>query len=101
MSGIQEILLVVLLVLALLVVPRVLKRGGGAAPKPPRRRHGPSGRLRLALLLSVLWPLTVGLLRNPFSGNPRAFVYLGIAPVLLAWALAWVAAGFRRPERKK
>ncbi len=98
MSGIQEILLLILLALALFAVPRIFKRGG----RRTRSATGLSGRMRLALLLSVAWPLSVGLFRNPLSGSSLAFFCIGIAPVLLAWGLAWVAAGFRRrPECKK
>ncbi len=101
MSGIQEILLLILLALAIFAVPRLFKRGGRRSGGRTRSGAGLSGRMRLALLLSVAWPLSVGLFRNPLAGSPQAFFYIGIVPVLLAWGLAWVAAGFRRrPERK-
>lgn len=104
MSGIQEILVLVLLVLAIFFLPRIFSRaqgtGGTAAGKKITGRKL-SGRWRLALLASVIWPLGVALFFNPLYGSPMPFLYLGLIPVLVAWGIAWVAAGYRRESQRK
>jgi len=104
LSGIQEILVLVVLILAIFFLPRVLARGRGAGGNAAGKKTAGrklSGRGRLALLASVVWPLGVALFFNPLSGSPMPFIFLGLIPVLVAWGIAWVAAGYRRESENK
>ena len=96
-SGIQEILLIVLIVLAIFLVPRMTKPK--SSPEPPRlRRSIPplSGPLRLAIVISILWPVGCALYFKPWREAFIPFAVIGIAPVVVAWSLNWVRAGMRR-----
>ena len=96
-SGIQEILLIVLIVLAIFLVPRMTKPK--SSPEPPRlRRLIPplSGPLRLAIVISILWPVGCALYFKPWREAFIPFAVIGIGPVVVAWSLNWVLAGMRR-----
>ncbi len=99
MSGIQEILVVLLILLAVLYLPRI---GNRAAGEPIRRREARwnlSGRMRLALVASFLWPALMILYLKPGPETALPFAYLGLGPVVLGWAVYWVVLGYRRKGR--
>jgi hypothetical protein len=98
-SGIQEILVILAIVFVVLVLPGRMRR----PPRPPGRPlalRRLSGRWRLALLLSGIWPAAMAVWLRPWESAEGLvrFGYLGAAPVAAAWALAWVIAGFRKPR---
>jgi hypothetical protein len=72
---------------------------GEAAEKPRRsaRRKpaGLSGALRLALVASVLVPVAAAVYFEPWHGNVRTFVYIGVVPVVAGWSTWWIARGFK------
>lgn len=95
-SGIQEILLIAAILLGIFFIPRMLK------PQPPARKtgiHRPalqfSWKLRLALVISVLWPIACALHFKPWRQDAIPFAAIGIGPVLIAWSLKWVLAGMK------
>ena len=95
-SGMQELLLIVLIVLGIFLVPRMMK------PMPAPRKallRRPAVRLsralRLAIILSILWPAACALYFEPWQQNGIPFVTLGIGPVVVGWSLKWVLAGLR------
>ena len=95
-SGIQELLLIVLIALGIFLVPRMMK----PLPPPPKtmlRRPALSlsWTIRLAIMLSVLWPLVCALYLRPWQQNTIAFVTVGLGPVALGWSLKWVLAGMK------
>ncbi len=95
-SGIQELLLIVLILLGIFLVPRMLKPL--PAPRKPMLRHPVprfSWSLRLAIILSILWPAAWALYFQPWQRNGIAFVVLGIGPVAVGWSLKWVIAGMK------
>jgi hypothetical protein len=97
LSGIQEILLIVLIILAIFFVPRMTK--SRPSPKPLLlRRSSPtlSGLLRLAIVISILWPVGCALYFKPWHDAFIPFAVVGIGPVVVAWSLNWVMAGMRR-----
>ncbi len=100
MSGLQEILLIALLVVIVLLLPRTLSP---RRERPVRRVPGlpVSGRLRLALVASVLWPAMAAAYLRPWATGWSLFLYFGVGPVALAWAAAWVRAGFTRGGRRR
>lgn len=102
MSGIQEILIILLLILALLVLPRVIPSKRQSNTPDLTRRTGiqVSGKLRLALLLSLLWLFVFSAIYVPWKGQWAAFLYVGVGPILFAWGLYWVFKGFGNVRRR-
>ena len=103
MSGIQEILVLVLIVLAIFFLPRIVSRAsksGKTAQRPFSMVRRLSVRMRFAVLASAVWPLGAALFFNPLSGRSVPFLYIGVVPVLLAWGIGWVVAGYRRGPRQ-
>ena len=96
-SGIQEILLIVLLISVIFLVPRMLK------PRPApqkivvrRPALALSWTLRLAIVLSILWPVAWALYLKPWQHGVIPFSVIGIGPVALGWSVNWVVAGMRK-----
>ncbi len=102
MSGIQEILVIVGIILAIIFIPRITSRNQSKRP-PVLRRGNPvsrfSGRMRLAVIASLLWLFAAAVYFEPWSRHPKPFLYFGLGPVLLGWGVGWVIAGFRRRRR--
>lgn len=101
MSGFSEILLILLIVVVLFFLPRMVSRPAPkvrqAPPRPLIKRL--SGRLRLAILASFIWPAAAALWLQPWQGNQLLFVAVGAAPVIVGWGVYWVISGFR-PYRR-
>jgi predicted Na+-dependent transporter len=96
-SGIQEILVLVAIILGILFLPRILNRGQegkkAVAPKPVAVM---SGKMRLAIAASVLWPLVIAAFMQPWKNDLFSFLYIGFGPVALGWIIFWVYTGFLR-----
>lgn len=92
-SGFQEIGLLVIIALGIFFIPRMMKD-----KKPPQkiltRKKALSGRMRIALVLSFLWPVAMALYLQPWETGLRLFVILGAGPVIFFWCIKWVVAGF-------
>ena len=98
-SGIQEILLILLIVLGIFLVPRMMK----PRPTPPKvvlRRPVLkfSWTLRLAIVMSVLWPLACAAYFKPWQQAVIPFTVIGIGPVLVGWSVHWVLAGMKNKQ---
>ena len=99
-SGIQEILVLVVIILAIFFIPRVLSRGNQNRVTPPRKiKIKLSGRMRLAILASILWIFLSALYFQPWRKDLLAFLVLTIGPVLMGWGTYWVIMGFKRSKR--
>ncbi len=96
MSGFQEILVIILILLGVLYFPRRGRREGGADMRRVNQLVAMSGRMRLAIVMSALWPAAVAFYLKPWQGDPLPFVGIGLLPVAAAWAAAWVIRGYRR-----
>ncbi len=96
MSGLSEILLITLIIAILFYLP---KRAGGDSPARRRPRISLSGRMRLAIVASILYLPAAGYLFNPMDGDPIRFAVFGVGPVILGWAIYWVVLGYRRHRR--
>jgi hypothetical protein len=95
-SGIQEILLIVLIISGIFLVPRMMN----PRSSPPKVvLHRPSlsfsWMLRLALILSILWPVACALFFKPWQQDIIPFATVGIGPVVIGWSLKWVLAGMK------
>ena len=101
MSGLSEILLILLIIVVLFFLPRMVSRSAPATRKPPPRPlvKRLSGRFRLAILVSVVWPAAVAFWLKPWQGNQLLFVAVGAAPVVVGWGGYWGLAGFRQYRR--
>ena len=96
-SGIQEILLLVAIILGILFLPRILNRGQKeektVVPKPAVVL---SGKMRLAIAASVIWPAVVAPFMQPWKEDFVPFLYIGLGPAVVFWIVFWVFTGFRR-----
>jgi hypothetical protein len=101
LSGLSEILLILLIVVVLFFLPRIVSRSAPAGRKAPPRPlvKRLSGRLRLAILVSVVWLAAIVLWLRPWTGHQTLFVGIGAAPVIVGWGAYWVLAGFRQYRR--
>ena len=95
-SGIQEILLLVIIILGILFLPRILNRGAEPRQAAPRPAIVISGKMRLAVAASVIWPAVAAAFLQPWKQDLSRYLYLGIGPVALIWIIYWVFTGFRK-----
>lgn len=95
MLGLQEILIISAIVLGAIFIPRMVTQKK-PAPRIVRRRRKFSGKLRLSIAVSVVFPLVAAAFLKPWRNDPVTYLYLGVGPVLLCWLLYWVLLGFRR-----
>jgi len=96
MSGLSEILLLVVIVLVVFMLPRMLNKKSDGTSQRPVERFKLTGRMRLAILVSVIWPGLMALLLKPWNGNGFLFMCLGVAPIALIWSISWVFIGFKK-----
>ncbi len=99
MSGFQEILIILLILLGVLYLPRRGAREAGGDMRGVRRSLAVSGRMRLAIAVSVLYPVAMALYLRPWQGDPLPFLGVGLLPVAVGWAMGWVIMGYRRYRR--
>jgi len=95
-SGIQEILVLVIIVLGILFLPRILNRGQARQTAAAKPLVVLTGRMRLAVAASVLWPALIAAFMQPWKQDPFPYLYLGLGPVAVVWAAYWVLTGFRK-----
>jgi hypothetical protein len=96
----QEILVLIVVALAIFALPRMM--GKRPEPQPMRvvRRPALTGRMRLAILLTLFWILGAAALLEPWQGDDvQPFLYAGLAPVAALWGAAWVWFGYRKYRR--
>lgn len=94
-SGIQEILVLVIIILGILFLPRILNRGQETRPATPSPTFMLSGRMRLALAASVIWPALIAAYLQPWKQDLITFLYVGPGPVVALWIVYWVITGFK------
>jgi len=95
-SGIQEILVLVAIILGILFLPRILNRGQRKTAAAPRRDVVLSGKMRLAIAASILWPAAMAAFLQPWKDGLFPFLYMGVGPLAVGWIIFWVLTGFRR-----
>jgi hypothetical protein len=98
--GFNEIAIVALIAFAIFFLPRLKeKRQEIRFVKSPSKSISVSGRMRLAIFVSVLWTAGAALYLEPWKDNPLRFLYIGAGPVFLGWGIIWVIAGYRKYRR--
>jgi hypothetical protein len=95
-SGIQEILVLVIIILGILFLPRILNRGQEKRPAVPRPAIVVSGKMRLAIAASVLWPAVMAAFIQPWEKDLFRYISLGVGPVAFIWIIYWVLTGFQK-----
>ena len=95
-SGIQEILVLVIIILGILFLPRILNRGQAKPAVEAKPVVVLTGRMRLAIVASILWPAMIAAFVRPWKQDLMIFLYLGPGPVLVVWLVYWVVTGFRK-----
>lgn len=93
----QELLVLIVIALAIFYLPRMM--GRRAVPEPARRRPPLTGRMRLAILISLFWVAGSAAILKPWQNDPLPFLSLGIAPAAAAWGAVWVRFGYKRFRR--
>jgi hypothetical protein len=100
MSGFQEILLIAVILLGIFFIPRMTARQSGrpairsARPQLPGL---PTGKLRLALVASLLWLLGTLVYFEPWRNSGlKPFLIWGLGPVVVFWCARWVWKGFNK-----
>jgi len=94
-SGFQEILVVAVIVLAIVFIPRMRAGRRIERKTAPPLSTRLTGKFRLAVAGSFVYPALAAAFLQPWKGNPIRFVYIGLGPVVLAWLLYWVLVGFK------
>jgi len=95
-SGIQEILVLIIIILGILFLPRILNRGGAKPAVDSKPVVALSGRMRLAVAASVVWPVLIAAFMQPWKQDLFPFLYLGPGPVAAVWLIYWVFTGFKK-----
>jgi hypothetical protein len=93
----QEFLVLIVIALAIFYLPRLM--GRRPAPEPVRRPSPLTGRMRLAILLTVFWIVGFAAVLKPWQAEPLPFVSLGLGPAAAAWGAAWVWFGYKHYRR--
>ena len=96
MSGIQEILVVLVVILILFYLPK--RTADSRTEKFTVARWTFSGKIRLAILASVIWLAIAAYLLQPWQKTIYTFIYFGIGPVALVWGIGWVIIGYRKQK---
>ncbi|MBP9011819.1 MAG: hypothetical protein WAP08_08080 [Smithellaceae bacterium] len=109
----QEILVVAAIVLAIIFVPRLM--GNKTATPSPRHSDVRSrntaragvgnakisltGRMRLAILLTLIWISACTVYYKPWESNHRLFILVAFLPVTIFWGAIWVWLGYKKHRR--
>ena len=96
----QEILVMIVVALALFALPRIMgKRPESEPVRVVRRRPALTGRMRLAILLTLFWILGSAAVLEPWQGDVQPFLFIGLAPAAALWGATWVWFGYRKYRR--
>jgi uncharacterized membrane protein (DUF4010 family) len=96
MPGYQEILIISAIVAGVIFIPRMMESQKKPALKLIRVKKRLSGHWRLAIAISIVYPLVAAAAMQPWRKNPTVFGFIALGPVFLGWLLYWVVQGFRR-----
>ena len=97
MSGINEILIIAAIVAGIFFVPRMLP--AKRQVQVSRKAITLSGKMRLAIAISIVYPLAAAAYFQPWKRDLVLFLYMGIGPVALYWLMKWVFAGIKERRR--
>jgi len=98
-KGLQEILVLIVIGLAIFYLPRVMGRRSAATKSestPRPRLSSLTGRMRLAILVTLLWIAAAAALLRPWEGGWLPFAWIGLGPAVVLWGACWVRLGYRK-----
>ncbi len=98
-TGIQEILVLVAIIVGILFLPRILNRGKAKDPAESEPPFVLTGRMRLAIGASMVWPAAAAAYMQPWKNDLYSYMFIGLGPVILVWIIFWIYTGFRNRER--
>ncbi len=93
----QEVLVLIVIALAIFYLPRMI--GRKPSTEPVRRPPPLTGRMRLAILLTIFWIAGSATILKPWQGDALPFFSLGLGPAVAAWGAAWVWFGYKKYRR--
>jgi len=94
MSGVNEILIIAAIIAGIFFVPRMMPSANRQI-QISKLNIVLSGKMRLAIALSIVYPLVVAAYLQPWKKDLQLFLYVGIGPVALYWLMKWVFAGIK------
>jgi hypothetical protein len=104
LSGLQEIVVILIIILILFILPRMMTGKQALQNRQTavikKSLFSLSGGMRLAVVVSILWPLTAAIWYRPWQKDMMLFICLGVGPVIVGWCLFWVVDGFRKKGSK-
>jgi hypothetical protein len=92
----QEILVLIVVALAIFALPRMMGKHSEPAPVRVVKRPMLTGRIRLAILVTLFWVLGSAAVLEPWQYEVFPFLYVGLAPAAALWGAAWVWFGYRK-----
>jgi hypothetical protein len=109
----QEILIVAAIGAAIFFLPRLMGRKSSSEreqrpriqPRPPPQSNNRvlkinlTGRIRLAILVTILWIAGCTAFLKPWEGNKFLFFCMTLGPTLVFWGGVWVWFGYRKYRR--
>ena len=98
-TGIQEILVLVAIIVGIIFLPRILNRGRAKEPAEAEPAFVLTGKMRLALGASIVWPAAVAAYMQPWKNDLYTYLYIAVGPVVLVWIIYWVFVGFRNKDQ--
>jgi hypothetical protein len=95
----QEILVLIVVALAIFALPRMMGKQSEPVPVRAVNRPALTGRIRLAILTTLLWILGSAAVLEPWQGDVQLFLFAGLAPPAVLWGAVWVWLGYRKYRR--
>jgi len=95
----QEILVLIVVALAIFALPRMMGKQSEPVPVRAVNRPALTGRIRLAILTTLLWILGSAAVLEPWQRDVQPFLFAGLAPPAVLWGAAWVWLGYRKYRR--
>jgi len=93
MSGVNEILIIAAIVMGIFFAPRMMP--AKRQVQVSNKLVALSGKMRLAIAISIVYPLAAAAYLQPWKNDLVLFLYVGIGPVVLYWLMKWVFAGIK------
>ena len=97
MTGVSEILVLVLLIACILILPRLFK-----GERPAKKNFSSKKlkklpvKIRFGIVLTLVYPIAMAFYLKPWNQNLAVYIFYGIIPVFLAWAVVWIIAGRKK-----
>ncbi|MDP2854516.1 MAG: hypothetical protein Q8O28_09780 [Smithellaceae bacterium] len=109
----QEILIVAAIGAAIFFLPRLMgRKSSSEVEQQPRTQTRPqpqsnnrvfkinlTGRIRLAILVTILWIAGCTAFLKPWEGNKFLYFCMTLGPTLVFWGGVWVWFGYKKYRR--